>query len=114
MKAHNVDYVKDSYLEGIQFTQNETTDVSLKHRLWILKLQGATQQHIQQSLALHRKVLKDGSSNFERNAIPQPAYETPVTTKFDYASPIQPQYPWSYNSTDKIQEAARPLLTGHS
>ena len=70
MKAHNVDYVKDSYLEGIHFTQDETTDVSLKHLLWFLKLQGATQQQIQKSLAQHRKVLKEGSSNFERNKIP--------------------------------------------
>ena len=31
MKAHNLDYVKDSYLEIIRFTQDETTDVSLKH-----------------------------------------------------------------------------------
>ena len=54
IKAHYVDYVKDSYLEGMQFTQNETTDVSLKQRLWLLKLQGATQKQIQQSFALHR------------------------------------------------------------
>ena len=93
MKAHNVDYVKDSYLEGIHFTQDETTDVSLKHRLWFFKLQGATQQQIQQSLALHRKVVKEGSSNIERNTIPQPAYEAPDTTQFGYASPIQCQYP---------------------
>ena len=26
MKAQNVDYVKDSYLEGIQFIKDETTD----------------------------------------------------------------------------------------
>ena len=58
MKAYNVDYVKDSYLEGIKFTQDETTDVSLTPRLWLLKLQGATKQQIQQSLALYRKVLK--------------------------------------------------------
>ena len=44
MKIHNIDYVKGSYLGGIHFTQDETTDVSLKHRLWLLKLQGATQQ----------------------------------------------------------------------
>ena len=33
MKAQNVDYVKDLYLEDNHFTQDETTDVSLKHRL---------------------------------------------------------------------------------
>ena len=59
MKAHKVDYVTDSYLEGIHFTQDGTTDVSLKLRLWLLKLQNATQQQIQQSLALHRNVLKE-------------------------------------------------------
>ena len=32
MKAYNVDYVKDSYLEGIELIQDEVTDVSLKHR----------------------------------------------------------------------------------
>ena len=42
MMAHNVDYVKESYLEGIQFMQDEVTDVSLKHRLWFLRLQDAT------------------------------------------------------------------------
>ena len=46
MKAHDVDYVKDSYLEGIHFTQDETTAVSLKHRLLFHKLQGVTQQQI--------------------------------------------------------------------
>ena len=44
MNSHNIDYVKSSYLEGIHFTQDKTTDVSLNHRLWFLKLQGATQQ----------------------------------------------------------------------
>ena len=38
MKAQNVDYVKNSYLEGIHLTKDETTDVSLKHRLWFLEL----------------------------------------------------------------------------
>ena len=33
MKAHNVDYTKDSYLERKLFMQDETTVVSLKHRL---------------------------------------------------------------------------------
>ena len=63
MKIHNIDYVKDSYLEGIQFTQDETIDVSLKHGLWLLKLQGVTLQQMQQSLELHRKVLREWSSN---------------------------------------------------
>ena len=53
MKDHNVDYVKDSYLEGIRLTQDETTDVSLKHCLKFLKSQGAAQQQTQQSLVLH-------------------------------------------------------------
>ena len=70
MKAHNVDYVKDSYLEGIEFTQDKATDVSLKQQLWFLKLQGATQSLIQQSLTLYAKVLKERSSNFERKMIP--------------------------------------------
>ena len=69
MKAHNIDYGKDSYLEGLHFTKDETTDVPLKHRLRFLKLQGVIQQQIQQGLALHRKVLKEGSSDFERNTI---------------------------------------------
>ena len=29
MKEYNVDYVKDSFLEGIHFTQDETIDASL-------------------------------------------------------------------------------------
>ena len=82
MKAHNVDYGKDSYLEGIHFMQDETSDVSLKNRLWLLKLQEATQQQIQKSLALHRKALKEWSSNFERNTISQPAYAAPDTMQF--------------------------------
>ena len=93
MKAHNIDYVNDSYLEGIQFTQDETTAVFLKHLLWFLKLQRETQKQIQLSLALHRRVLKVESFNFERNTIPKSACETPVTAQFGYASPIQPQYP---------------------
>ena len=58
MKAHNIDYVKDSYPEGVHFTPEETTDVSLKHRLSFLGLRGETQQQIQQSLALRRKEAK--------------------------------------------------------
>ena len=49
MKAQKVDYVKDSYSEGINFTIDEATDISLTHRLWFLKLQVATQHQIQQS-----------------------------------------------------------------
>ena len=59
MKEHSFEYVKDSYLEGIQFTKGETTDVSLRHRLWFLKLQDATNQQIQESLKLQLKVLKE-------------------------------------------------------
>ena len=33
MKAHNVDFVKESYLEGVQFMRDEIMDVSLKHDL---------------------------------------------------------------------------------
>ena len=80
MKAHNVGYVKDSYLEGINFTQDVPTDVSLKHRLWILKLNGATQKQIQQNLALRRKVLKEWSSNFKHSTTTQPVDEVPDTT----------------------------------
>ena len=94
MKEHKVDYVKDAYLEEIHFTKDKTTDVSLKYRLWSLKIQGATKQQIQQNLVLHRKVLKERSSNFERKTTPQPAYEAQDITKFVYASPIQCQYPW--------------------
>ena len=50
MKAHSVDYIKETYSEGIHFTRDETTPVSLKHPLWLLKLQGATEQKIQQVL----------------------------------------------------------------
>ena len=114
MKALNVDYVKDSYLEGIQFPKDETTDVSLKYRLWFLKLQGPAQQQIQQSLTLHRKVLKKGSSNFERNITPQQAYEAPDTTRFGYAFPTQCRYPWPYNPTPKPQGVAKMVLSDHS
>ena len=93
-KAHNVDNVKDSYLEKIHFTQYETTDVLLKHHLWFLKLQDAKQQQIQQRLALHCKVPKDESSNLERNMIPQPAYEALDTMLFCYVSLYHCQYPW--------------------
>ena len=82
IKAHNVNHVKDSYLEGIQFTQDEATDVSLKQRLLFFKLKGVTQPQIQQSLALHSIILKEISPNFERNMIPQSAYEAPITTPF--------------------------------
>ena len=58
MKAHIVNYVKESYLEGEQFMQDELAEVSLKHRLWLLKLQRASQLQIQQSLALDRKFWK--------------------------------------------------------
>ena len=93
MKAHNVNYVKESYLESLYFTQDETTDVPPKHRLSFLKLKGSIQKQIQQSFATHRKFLKERSSKFERNMIPQPAYEAPDTTQVCYASPIQYQYP---------------------
>ena len=43
IKAHSVDYSKESCLEDIHLTQQETTDLSLKHRLWFLKFQGTTQ-----------------------------------------------------------------------
>ena len=52
-------------------------------------------------------MLKERSSNFERNTIPQPACEAPDTIQFGYASPIQCQYPWPYNPTPKPQEVAR-------
>ena len=46
MKEHSADYVKDSYIEGIQFTQDEATDMPLKHRLRFLKLRVVTQAQI--------------------------------------------------------------------
>ena len=70
---------------------DETTDVSLKHRILFLKLQGTTQQQTEQSLALHTKMPKQGLSNLEHSPIIQLAYEIPDTTQFGYASPIQPQ-----------------------
>ena len=93
MKAHNVDYVTESYLEGLQFMQNEATDVSLKYTIWFLKLKSATQRQNQQSLVLHCKVLKEGSSNFERNPIPKIAYDAQITTPSSYTPPVQRQYP---------------------
>ena len=82
----------------------------MKHRLRLLKLSLTTQEQIQQSLALHHKVLKETSSNFERNTILQPVYEILVTLQFGYVSPIQPQYLWPYNphnQTRKQQEVSR-------
>ena len=38
MKAHGVDYVGDSYKEGLQFTSNEATDDSFRQHLWFLEL----------------------------------------------------------------------------
>ena len=96
-KVQNVDYVKSSYLEHIQFTQNNTTDISLKHRLILLKLQGVTQLLTQLSLALHWKVLKQASSSFERNPTPQPAYKAPITALFGYTHTVQSQYEFPYN-----------------
>ena len=52
-------------------------------------------------------MLKEGSSNFEYNTIPQPAHEAPDTTEFGYASPIKCQYSWPYNPTSKPQDVAR-------
>ena len=98
MNTLNVYYVKDSYLEGIHVKQDETTDVSLKDCLCVLKFLGATQQQIQQ--------------DFERNKIIQPAYGAPGITKFGYASPIQCQYPWSYSPTHKPQEVTRVSAVG--
>ena len=89
MKALNVDHFKDSYLEGIHVTQDETTNVSLKQALLVPQTPSATQLQTLQSLALHRKALEERLSNFERNTIQQPEYETPDTTQFGYASPIQ-------------------------
>ena len=43
MKAYNVDCVIDLYTERIQFMQEDVLDVSLKHQLWFIKLQGETQ-----------------------------------------------------------------------
>ena len=70
MEGHKEDYVKDSCLEGIHFTQDENTDVSLKHCLWLLKFQGATQTNIQENFTLHCMGLKNESPIFEHNTIP--------------------------------------------
>ena len=59
MIAHNIDFVKESYQERLQLTRDETIDVSLKNRLAFLKLQHATQTHIQQSQKLHRKLITE-------------------------------------------------------
>ena len=58
MNEYSVDYIKDLYLEDIHFMQDKPSDESLKHRLLFLKLQDATQQHIQQSLKLHFRCWK--------------------------------------------------------
>ena len=58
-----------------QFTQYGATDRSFKHVLRFLKLQRATQPQTQQSLAIHRNVLKEKSSRIEHSMIPQPVYE---------------------------------------
>ena len=112
MNAHGVDFDNDSLLESTHFIQDETTDILLKHCLCFLKLHGATQKQIQQCLALHRKVLKEGSSNLERNNIAQPVYEGLDTTQHGYATPIQCQYPWPYNPSLKPQEVARISVFG--
>ena len=52
-------------------------------------------------------MLKELSSNFERNTILQPEYEAPDTMQFGYASSIQCQYPWPHNPTPNPQEVAR-------
>ena len=93
MKAQNINYANDSYLEGIHITRDEKTDVSQKHRLWFLKLKGAIHQQIEKSLAQYRKMLIERSSNFERSTILRPKYKAPDTKQFCYASPIQFQYP---------------------
>ena len=95
MKAQDVDYVGHSYLERLQFTQEEVTDVSLKHRLLFLKLQGSTRPQTQLSFGLHIDVLKEGSSDMERNLIPQSAFKAQITAQFGSTPPIQPEYPWS-------------------
>ena len=98
MKAHNIDCAKDSHLEGILLTQYETTDASLKYRLWLLKLKATTKPQIQQSLEQQRKLLKEGCSNFETKSILQPAYESSITTQYGNAYLIQPQYSWAMHS----------------
>ena len=89
MKAHNVDYGRESYKEGLKFTQDKAIDVSFQHRLWFLKLQGATQSQIQQSLTPQRKVLKQGSFNIKRNQINQPECEVCSPTQFASTPPVQ-------------------------
>ena len=61
MKEHDVDYVKDSYLQGIYSMQSEIHNASLKQHVLLLKLQGETQQKIKQSLALLLKMLEERS-----------------------------------------------------
>ena len=115
MKEHNIDYVNDSYIEGLQLTEDEATDVSLKHRLWFLKLQGVTQAQTQQSLALLRKIMKEGSSNFKRNTIQLSAQGAQITIPFGYTPLVQPQHPWThnpFNQSYKPQEAARTSAFG--
>ena len=81
MKAHNVDYVKSSYSEGIHFMLDEMTDLSLKHSFRSLKLKGERHQRIQKSLALLSKVLKKWSSRFKRDAFLKPVYKAPEITQ---------------------------------
>ena len=95
MKTYNVDHAEDSYQEGLQFTQDEATDVSLKQGIRFLEVQGSTQSQIQQSLALHRKVLKEDSYNIEHNMIPKPALEAQVPKPFGYTFPVLTQYSWT-------------------
>ena len=52
-------------------------------------------------------MLKEGSSIFESNMIPQSTYEAPNTTQFGYATLVQLQYPKPCNPTPKLHEAAR-------
>ena len=51
----------------------------------------------QQSLVLHRKVLKKGSYYLECNMISQPAQTARIITTFGCTPTVQPQYVWLYN-----------------
>ena len=93
MKAHNIDYVKELYLEGIQFMQDKVTDVLLKNQTLASQITKRNTITDLAKLCTTPQILREGSSNFKCNTIPQPGYEAPITTQFGYVSPIQPQYP---------------------
>ena len=59
MRVRNVDYIKESYIEIIQFTQDEARDVYLTLDFISSNYNMEHNHRFRKSLILHAKVLKE-------------------------------------------------------